>query len=170
MAEKDLLGLEFLSQKRSLKYLQVSKCSMTCRWQIIRVYSCIYPTNMYWKFAMCRVYRDGFEDLKLVVMVIPSVNVNNNNSLKIASSGLLRTIFFLYLCLVWTALPLFFRLMKYQSMAHARLHEWVAKFLGRHSLVLEIATSVREETTKGMSEKIFLPTEKSPGLRCMFLE
>lgn len=48
---------------------------------------------------MCRVYRDGFEDLKLVVMVMPSVNVNNNNSLKIASSGLLRTIF-LCIC-VW---------------------------------------------------------------------
>ena len=154
---------------------------MTRRWQIIRVYSCIYPTNMYWKSAMCRVgesngnplqysclenpmdrgawwaaghgvaksqtrlsdftftfngnplqcsclenprdgaawwadvygvtqgqtglkwlssrsrmcrvYREGFEELKLVVMVMPSVNVNNDKSLKIASSGLLRTIF-----------------------------------------------------------------------------
>lgn len=42
---------------------------------------------------MCRIYREGFEELKLVVMIMPSVNVNNNNNLKISSSDLLRTIF-----------------------------------------------------------------------------
>ena len=49
---------------------------------------------------MCRVYREGFEELKLVVMVMPSVNVNNDKSLKIASSETLESVFYFGLCCI----------------------------------------------------------------------